>query len=345
MHTTHHAAAAALALVGALALTGCSGSTGPSSQPGASLADLGPISQRLKDIYGTGDAHLGAMAQVEEITAACMKEQGFEYTPVGYSSQDAATSQDDAAWGTLEFAQLYGYGVFTTFSLGSPAASPPEEETNPNEAYLATMSPEEQTAYYAALYGSTLVDDEGGSTTDEGALDDRYDWSTAGCVGKAEHEVYGEVDESSIPADLEHLAEQAAEDERVVQAEDDWVLCMSDAGYDYDDIDAPYAYFMDRFNDLFSAASGGESTPGPSSSPAPGEEQDDSGSLDQSTLEQWQQEEIATAVDDHTCQGSSGMVDAKAAALRDLEEAYYADNKAEVDAWLARMDEIVSSEG
>jgi hypothetical protein len=319
VHTTRHATAAALVLVGALALAGCSGSKGPSSEK------LGPITQRLEDIYGSFDNGVmnAQQAQIEEITAACMKEQGFDYTPVDYSSAfEAASDDDQPEWGTLEFAKQYGYGISTYEEL-SGAWAVGDGVSDPNTDYVNAMSPEEQTAYYEALYGSmSMVDD--GAATDGEVSADTYDWSTAGCAGKAQHDVYGDaVEESTITTDLDAMSSQAAKDEKVVQATDAWVSCMSDAGYDYSDPEAPYTDLSDAMNALY----------------------DESGSLDESGLESLKKKEIATAVDDFTCQDSSGLTDAKAAAQRDLEEAYYADHKAEVDAWLASLEKAVNGEG
>jgi hypothetical protein len=304
----------------ALVLTACSPSQGPSDSSGSSsLSDLGPISQRLEDIYGSTDQMNILQAQVEESIAACMKEQGFDYVPVDYSFLDTPTS-DVPEPGTPDFAAQYGYGITTSAELLA-AMGTADELVDPNADLVNAMSPEEQSAYYAALYGA--MDTGAASEEESSPSPEAYDWGAAGCSGIAQHEVFGDGASSSIATDLEQLSSQDAEDEAVVQAQETWVSCMAGKNHVYDTPDGPYQDFGDRLSALYN----------------------ESDATDGSTLEDLKKMEITTAVDDVECRDSSGLDAAQATARRTLEEAYYADHKDEIDAWLQSLEEAYTGRG
>ena len=76
--TRAFAAASGAALV--LALAACSGSSEPTDEE----TPVGALDAYFEQIYGDydEDSANAQMMEVEEIVAACMSEQGFEYTPV-----------------------------------------------------------------------------------------------------------------------------------------------------------------------------------------------------------------------------------------------------------------------
>lgn len=229
-----YATAAGAVLV--LALGACSGgSTGTSTDDPSSAAEaaMGPLDEFFSEMYGgfDEDAANAQMMQVEESVAACMAEQGFEYTPVDYSQNGGmASSVDelDVEWGTKEFAEQYGYGA-TTNPYGDPTEDAPTEEwVDPNQDYIETMSETEQTAYYAALYGD--------QTVAEGETEVEYSWEDAGCQGAAQHEVYDAtgMDEDKFTAlqdEMTAMYESIAADPRVSELDAQWAACMADAGY------------------------------------------------------------------------------------------------------------------
>jgi len=233
--TRTFAAASGTALV--LVLTACSGGAEPTDEE----TPLGALDAYFEQMYGDYDEDAGnvQMMEVEEIVAKCMSEQGFEYTPVDYSSMGRAeavgTEELDVEWGTLEFAQEYGYGA-TTNPWGDQSGEPTdtgEEWVDPNSEYIEDMSQTEQTAYFAALYGDTSSSEP----PEEGEVVDEYDWTTAGCQGKAQHEVYesgnGMDDEefTALQDEMSAMWEAAMADPRVSGLDAEWASCMSDAGY------------------------------------------------------------------------------------------------------------------
>ena len=89
---TSRAGLLATASLLALTLAACSNG-GPAEEGGEPAAEeereLGPLDEYFEAMYGDGtqeDAN-AQMVRMEEIIAECMREQGFEYTPVDYSSQ------------------------------------------------------------------------------------------------------------------------------------------------------------------------------------------------------------------------------------------------------------------
>ena len=89
-HFTRRSGAAHARTLGAagtallLALTACSGSSTPTDDE----TPLGPLDEYFEQMYGDfdEDSANAQMAQVEEVVAECMAEQGFDYTPVDSSS-------------------------------------------------------------------------------------------------------------------------------------------------------------------------------------------------------------------------------------------------------------------
>jgi hypothetical protein len=245
--------AAAGVLTLAVSLTACGagepGGTGDDAQAGDDdtseaddTEDMGPLDVYFDKIYGEYDQDQANAQQIEaeEITAACMQEQGFTYTPVDYSSMNGGAiavepTEPDIEWGTVEFAEKYGYGA-TTNPWGDEAEPMPEETgeewVDPNQEYVESMSETERTAYYLALYGDQ-------SAMEEPAPDEEYvyDWTTAGCSGKAQHEVYEEgngqdTDEfKALQEDMDAMWEASAADPRLADLNSTWASCMADAGY------------------------------------------------------------------------------------------------------------------
>jgi hypothetical protein len=231
-------AATAAALV--LTLSACGGD----DEPGSSSAtpQPGPIDKLFEDMYADYNEEDSSAQQmeIEELTAQCMAEQGFDYTPVDYSSMNGSSAGGDfeepeEEWGTIEFAKKWGYGA-TTNPWGGGAAPLPSEDgeawVDPNQEYIEGMSETEQTAYYAALYG------EQPEMTEEEMESYEWSWEDSGCSGWAQHEIYGDTMGGSSDgefADLEEemsrMWESSSSDPRMAEIEAEWAACMSDAGY------------------------------------------------------------------------------------------------------------------
>ncbi|QCB93026.1 hypothetical protein [Cellulomonas shaoxiangyii] len=298
-----HLPASVGALAGAVALllTGCTGGGGDGAAP--SDDETGPISAFFEQVGGSMDSEDGEAQQrrVEELVAACMAEEGFEYTPVEPMSAGAMGSDDAPEWDTLEFAEQYGYGATTGEELFGGTS---EEYVDPNQEYVSAMSQTEQEAYYAALYGVVEeVEDP------EAQAEVEYDWTTAGCQGAASHEVYEEGQVWDDPAMQELLDEmnteyeRLAEDDAVREAQSAWAECVADAGYDFATPDEASQSIYDEHSALmgYDQEVDPEADPATAAPPEP----------DEAKLAELREKEIALATADRRCQEETGYAKAQ----------------------------------
>lgn len=122
----------------------------------ASARDMGPLAEYMG--WADFDQEAGEddwqQKQVEQLTATCMKEEGFEYKPVdnnqGYEDPNAAAYE---LWGTREFAEKYGYGISMNRAAQNQMQNQSQEWVDPNQEYVDAMSESEKVAYYDALWG------------------------------------------------------------------------------------------------------------------------------------------------------------------------------------------------
>ena len=230
----------ATAALAALVLTGCSGGEDEPS-PQDAWKDS-PLNQYMSAAWG-GDLSpeeqqrrfLDQQKEAEELAAQCMAEQGFEYQPVDRSSGVSFGSSDAEAWNpdSREWVSQWGYGAVNwpgQEEMESP--EPGEEFVDPNQDYVMSLSETEQAAYYEALYGPQPTEEELG---EDGSYE--YNWETAGCQGKAQHEIGGaqSLYESEEFADLfaamEKLYQDVQNDPRMADLDAEWASCMTDAGH------------------------------------------------------------------------------------------------------------------
>jgi len=305
------------ALVASVLLAGaCASSADPEAAP--TMAEAGPLTTYLAAASVTMDAEARAAAetQVQERIAACMADLGFPYTPVPTSGDAArADGPTDAEPGTLGFAQQYGYGLV----WGALHAEPQTFE-DVNAAAVAAMSDSERTAYEAALWGTT------NAAPEPGAEPEPYDWTTAGCQGRARHEVdpAGEAWLSpGLPTEILRTLDSVDSDPEVVDAAGAWSACMADAGY-------PGLTVPDDAMGLVSEALAGVLGPGTEGSDVP-VVVDRAGAADVAALE------TAVAVADLTCRDDVGYDRIRAARRDAIEQAFLDDHRAEIDAWLAAV--------
>jgi hypothetical protein len=223
---------------------------------------------------------------------------------------------DADTYGTEEYAAEHGYGMSTSFD---PAAEGETDEwVDPNADYVAGMSETEQAAYYAALFGEQAMSAEGGEVP-------QGDWTTQGCQGKAQHEVYeqgqawADPEFESLQEEMTALYERAASDPKVAEADAAWSECMADAGYpDLAKPEDALTALSDEFGTLMSGTT--EEAPEP----------------DPAAVAEFKEKEIATAVADARCKESTGH-DKKAKEVQfALEQEFVDQHEAELEAWAAK---------
>lgn len=233
-------AAAALALV----VSGCSSN----AKPAADEYPMGPLDEYMSTLWDgeeyTQERMDKEFAEIEDLVAACMSKEGFEYTPnpngggVMYSEED----DDGPAWGSVEFAKQYGYGIIDSPGMSGMAQSSDstQEYVDPNQDYIDSLSESEQQAYYEVLWGPGPSEEEM-ALMEEGESFD-YNWETAGCQGAAQHKVQQSQDSytaamedpefADLMTSMQDFYTALYENNEKMQALDrQWFDCMSEAGY------------------------------------------------------------------------------------------------------------------
>ncbi|GEN81070.1 hypothetical protein [Actinotalea fermentans] len=295
-------------------VTGCGGQE---PEPPPTAVEPGPAEVYLEagTGYSSDDAPELTM-QMEELVAACMSEQGFDYVPYveGYVMIDEAAI--DPPPGSRAFAEQFGYG-FAAAPEGMRSESPGR---SPNDAIMAAMSPEALDSYVRALWG----DDAG-----EGASDG--DAELGGCFRAARNEVFGDRETDHVRAGLEDEiaridAEVAPTDPAVMAAAAEWSECMADAGHPGyasppDAEQAAWAAWL-AFNDGIAA------------DPTLGEVGPDGGIAGEGDLAT---REASLATADWDCRADTDYDAAWGAARDRLQQEYVDAHRAELDAWVEQV--------
>jgi hypothetical protein len=217
---------------------------------------VGPLDELLATIYEgesseSSEAQYARLVGMEEIIATCMREQGFDYTPIDYDAQreasreaeaDGATKPTEEELDPVAATREYGYGVFTE----RPGDEEPEVEDesawgDPNAERYAAMSQAEQQAWDLALNGPG----QGEEYAQEAGT---YDWTAWGCYGVANHEQSDtREDYFDVSAWLDlineilQLDQTIGGDPRMAEVVGEWSVCMAEAGHPgYTDPSGPW---------------------------------------------------------------------------------------------------------
>jgi hypothetical protein len=151
----------------------------------------------------------------ENVLAQCMAEEGWEYRPqVDPPDQE---TRDFAALTPEEYGEAFGYGIIDTYREELDRSRRPSVVVNPNEAYLATLSPNETISYFDAFYGSKA----------RSASEEAVPLSEQGCTGKAQLEVYSSPSfDPAILEDVQRYSKETYERDDVAANERAWAACM-----------------------------------------------------------------------------------------------------------------------
>jgi hypothetical protein len=320
-------AGVAIPLVVVALLAGCAAE--PGATPSSSSPPPSPLEPYYSALYGSGSEEEQAAqnAAIQDAVAACMKEEGFTYTPDPSLGASSFSTEDmEIPWGSEEFATTYGYGV-STDAFGQMNGS--GEYEDPNQDYIDSLSAGEQAAWSAALWG---IPPEPSGSTDEPSVDvsAEYDWEQAGCMGAAQHEFgdAGSMDPefASLVEEMGAIWMEVREVPAVIAAERKWSGCLASAGFPgYEKKDDPVNDFNERFNELQGAGSSEESSPAGEGDAA-----------DPAALDELKNEEIATATADFACGESTGYTDILETEQLAREQAFVDEHREALDALLAR---------
>ena len=294
-----------MAVLGALMTASCAAP----AQPAPETAPTGP--GPLTEIaYTTGflmDDAASVLASVtirENATAACMHDLGFDYV---LKIPDVAAielpDEDGPVEGTAEFAAAYGYGVWTTpDGLAANSAAWTIPDLAEEEAYLASMSETELTAYFAALYGEPDPDDP--------------TFVTGGCLDVADRPGADDAEQAYLAGVREEMMAFLVglpEAPELAEVNGEWAACLREAGYPFANPGAARRSVVEEFDALL-ATTGGMM---PASAPA-----------------EHAPAEIALAVADLACRAETDFEARSAAITSALEAEWVEVHRAEVDAYL-----------
>ena len=192
--------------------------------------------------------------RVQELVAACMANEGFEYISATQPINDTFFGGGDSG---LEFADEFGFGISTTFGeTDSPFVD--EAWVDPNDAIVTELSDSERTAYYEALYGFDPQFEESGFASSDvaGTVPNEDEPSlereeTLGCRDEANEEVYAFEATTTLlqQLDIESLQAQVEADPRGAEIFMDWSDCMAQNGYNYETPEALYETVFQEFSD------------------------------------------------------------------------------------------------
>ncbi|MEU4173165.1 hypothetical protein AB0F46_40730 [Streptomyces sp. NPDC026665] len=157
---------------------------GERTSPGSGKPSAGSSGEL--DVPADVSADLKKQYLEQNAIAACMKKQGFIYTPVAPEDPAASWATDGADYKlTKRYRQKYGFGTYAGIvypndpqAPGSKASQKNATDT-PNADYFATLTSDQKAAYNKAMG----VPDKATAKT-SGTL-------SAGCHASADKEIYG----------------------------------------------------------------------------------------------------------------------------------------------------------
>lgn len=343
---------AAVGITG-LIMTGCSDDGGgggqPSSTENSSDDDAAsPLTEYLGHSPTSTGFGFGGMAvateddrepteeerrnfqRTEELTAECMRDEGFEYLPQSFDSMMSPSFVDEAySLEPEEFARTYGYGI-STLTFGGDV----EESKDPNKEIRNALSDSAQEAYDQALWGD--IGDEPVVLEDSGGASVSVSPDDMGCSGKAYDEVYGDSEEATAAPeqnldkfeglidDVSALWERVRNDQRVVDASAAWANCMADGGYpDFETPDDANGSVFDKMMELQTSEDG---DPSGSGAVKIGPDMD----VDPEKLAELKEYELDLATVDYACQQEHYLEVHNEVAF-ELEEEFLEANRAELE--------------
>lgn len=222
---------------------------------------------------------LEKMRRVEELTAACMREQGFEYTPVDHSvfmefEEEMAAESPEQDWGSDEWVARYGFGI-TTMRYSQDQVGPdlvghdwPEydepEFVDPNQEYVESLGEAEREAYEEALYGvhdepewDFVVEEREPTEEEMQEMEDwyRYEYVPTGCMNLSHGEVFEVQEEMYVEFDREfgdlmgEIWERIEASPELVEYRSGVEACVAERGFTYMHEDDHYMYFEDKLTE------------------------------------------------------------------------------------------------
>lgn len=317
---------------------------------------IGPLGEFLgwNDDMEMSDEDLRQQRRIEQLTADCMRDEGFEYVPVDPAEAGPMVIDEEGPWSLPpdEFAEQYGYGM-STIDPGDESVVELPAADDPNAKIVDGLSRSAQDAYYKALYGDgkggTFVMSAGGAMSmsvadvpGKGGDKGKDETSTPGCMTKANDEVYGpgptrkqQASFDSLQKDMDALWERVENDQRVAAAADAWADCMADAGYpEMIDLEDPWTEVDKRVKEVMGNQYGAQGLSSAGSGPTGGDggkggQDPGSDEPDPQALEALRDFERSLATADYECRQPYEEVHRDA--QTEIEEAFIEANRTELE--------------
>ncbi|HEV7949247.1 MAG TPA: hypothetical protein VGP24_05705 [Glaciihabitans sp.] len=278
-----------------------------------------PLAVYMESVYSGQDEVDWEKQQmeVEELVAACMSGEGFEYIPVDQSQYTTFVEEDEDR-DTEEWVASNGYGMSMSPEEIEQGNEEAENYVDPNQSYIEGLSESEQTAYYEVLYGSQ----DDAEMSEDGSYE--YNWETAGCQGAAQHEIqgddpYSEDEHKPLIDAMTTMYDDVMSNPTVAKLDAEWAACMADAGYpDFTTKQDAMNFVNDESNALY-------------------ENLEEAGPTDEQ-LAAVRETEIEVALADFRCAEETDYTNKTLEVQFEIEEQFVADHKAELDALLADID-------
>ncbi|MHA3722796.1 hypothetical protein ACXR2T_02855 [Leucobacter sp. HY1910] len=319
----------------ALMLTACSGADSNKTEPGQ-----GPLSKYTNALWDGEEITQEQLdkqnIEEQDLIAACMAKEGFEYTPDtnnGGTVYSPDEEPEGPEWGTEEFAKQYGYGIIDSPWMGSEETMSEEEWVDPNADYVNSLSESEQTAYYEALSGPSPTEEEMAAMEDED-YQYEYNWETSGCYGAAQHELQQDTDPYQAASEDPQFADmfKAMEEmwntlydeqnpnEDIAKLNRTWADCMAEAGQnEFTSPNAAQQTLYDELNAMSMIGDDGEYK-------EPSKEEN----------KKFQEREIEVALADTKCKKKSNYDDAQMKIMFDAEQKFVDEHTATLEAMVAQ---------
>jgi len=346
-----------------LLVAACGGTTKDTTEPGANPGDSGVSSSVPADgepltladfIPGFNpdqfsDTDFRAQElKIQEQVAACVATEGFEYVPFVQSDIGGGFSIED--FGGLEYAQKFGLGI-STFLLQEEGQFQTEEDfknQDPNQPIIDAMTEGERDEYFRLLYGGEpqIIVDTPQSEIEAMSPEERdqffseaYDnWKPEGCFYQAQTDVFNQGAAEAFYEEfgdrLSTIFTRIESDPRIVEANKQWTVCMTEKGQAFEDPQAMYEYFSSKVNEVmgWSINTGSvreeESVSGTTVVVVESEGGVSGEQYDKEALQAIMDEEIDAAVANVEC--SQDMQKTFEAVYKDLEQQFVSENLADL---------------
>ena len=149
----------------------------------------------------------------------CMQSRGFSYYYPPLYALETGIAYRNAS---LQLAFPMGDPSRTSDNLG-----PPPNDSDPNAAYIASLSAGQRQPYFDALLGTTDKEAGAGQTA-----------SSSGCLAQSQRKLFGgQINADQAQAAIANMFQDVivatAADGNVIATSNGWVTCMRSAGFTY----------------------------------------------------------------------------------------------------------------